>query len=342
TIMNLIYILLFSLADNSDISVDCGTEYMDLRIYLCPLYQAQYNESLVVLNGQVKNVQCFGTADWNGTTPAVQFRIPINESAISIITEVGSGMFSDYSNVQYVNISGSVNTIDPSVGMITYRPQIIYKFSCRYPLQYLLNNTELDVSGVNVAVKDGNGTFMSTLRMQLYKDSTHQQMMFMPQTGLNLKTKIFVAVAANNLTSRFNVLMDRCYATTSSSLSSTSYDLFTGCTCDPKTIITINGVAQMACFSFEAFRFREHDNQTVSTFYIRCLIRLCLDVTCGTLMASCGPHRRRRRDTQEEVASATLSSPAIYVGEEATGMSFGQKTTIIYLYPIKITFYTLF
>lgn len=60
-------------------------------------------------------------------------------------SEIGSGQFSDFSNVQYINISGSVTSMDPSSGTITYRPQIEYKFSCRYPMQYLLNNTELGV-----------------------------------------------------------------------------------------------------------------------------------------------------------------------------------------------------
>lgn len=115
-----------------------------------------------------------------------------------IITEVGSGEFADFSNVQFVNISGSVTSIDPSSGMITYRPQIIYKFSCLYPMQYLLNNTQLAVwvyamkmpgrrvtlsdmqmndefiwiqhrSGVSLAVRDNNGSFISTLSMELYK-----------------------------------------------------------------------------------------------------------------------------------------------------------------------------
>lgn len=57
----------------------------------------------------------------------------------------GTGQFSDFSNVQYVNVSGALNSIDTSTGMITYSPQILYKFSCLYPMQYLLNNTEMAV-----------------------------------------------------------------------------------------------------------------------------------------------------------------------------------------------------
>lgn len=61
------------------------------------------------------------------------------------INQAGTGQFADFSNVQYVNISGVVNSVDPSSGMITYSPQVLYKFSCLYPMQYLLNNTELAV-----------------------------------------------------------------------------------------------------------------------------------------------------------------------------------------------------
>lgn len=72
-----------SLPENSDITVVCGTEYMDLSIYLCPVYQSLYNESLMVLNNQYKTPECFGTADWSVDPPILKFRFPINERAIS-------------------------------------------------------------------------------------------------------------------------------------------------------------------------------------------------------------------------------------------------------------------
>lgn len=64
-------------------TVVCGTEYMDLSIYLCPVYQALYNESLMVLNNEFSKPECFGTADWNVDPPVLKFRFPINESSIS-------------------------------------------------------------------------------------------------------------------------------------------------------------------------------------------------------------------------------------------------------------------
>ena len=36
-----------------------------------------------------------------------------------------------------------------------------------------------------------------------------------------------------------------------------------------------NGAGQKAYFSFEAFRFVEHSNDTVSRFYLHCVTRLC-------------------------------------------------------------------
>lgn len=74
--------LLFFL-ENNDITVVCGTEYMDLSIYLCPVYQALYNESLMVLNNEFSKPECFGTADWNVDPPVLKFRFAINESSIS-------------------------------------------------------------------------------------------------------------------------------------------------------------------------------------------------------------------------------------------------------------------
>ena len=64
---------------------------------------------------------------------------------LQISDQVGTGNFADFSKVQYVNISGTINSVDPSSGMITYLPQILYKFSCFYPMQYLVNNTQLSV-----------------------------------------------------------------------------------------------------------------------------------------------------------------------------------------------------
>lgn len=62
-----------------------------------------------------------------------------------ITSQVGSGVFSEFSSVQSVNVSGLINSWDPSISAITYRQQLMYQFSCLYPLQYLVNNTELSV-----------------------------------------------------------------------------------------------------------------------------------------------------------------------------------------------------
>ncbi|MEQ2227146.1 hypothetical protein ILYODFUR_034787 [Ilyodon furcidens] len=138
--------------DNSDINVTCGTKYMDLSIYICPVYNVQYNESMMVLNNIMRNPQCYGKADWNVTPPVLKFRFPINETSLTdcgnkfqITDQIGTGQFSDFSKVQFVNISGSIMSVDLAAGMITYRPQIQYMFSCKYPMQYLINNTQLSV-----------------------------------------------------------------------------------------------------------------------------------------------------------------------------------------------------
>ncbi|XP_054650846.1 zona pellucida-like domain-containing protein 1 [Dunckerocampus dactyliophorus] len=313
--------------ENSDITVVCGTEHMDLSIYLCPIYQELYNESLMVLNNEFTKNECFGEADWTVDPPVLKFSFPINESSLTlcgndfkIINQVGSGAFADFSNVQFVNISGDVTSIDPSAGMITYRPQLFYKFSCLYPMQYLLNNTQLGVSGVSLAIKDNNGSFISTLSLQLYEDELYQNPLTIPSTGLQLKTKIYAAVTATNLTDRFNVLLDRCYATTSPYPNFDSfYDLFIGCTRDAQTTVELNGESQEARFSFEAFRFVEHKNLTVSTFYLHCVTRLCEVSTCSDLLPDCGTKKRRRREADDVLANATVTSPAIVVAKQGTG-----------------------
>ncbi|XP_058645789.1 zona pellucida-like domain-containing protein 1 [Onychostoma macrolepis] len=310
--------------DNSDITVVCGTNRMDLLILLCPMYFYGYNESMVALNGQFGKPECRGTADWTINPPVMKFQFYITEPNISICSnkltitqEIGSGLFSDFSSVQSVNISGVVNTQDPNAGTITYRQEIKYLFSCRYPLQYLVNNTEMSVSGVSLAIKDNNGSFISTLSMVLFEDYTYTTRLFIPPTGLMLKTRVFVEVRATNLTERFNVLLDRCYTTTSPYPgNSTSFDLFVGCNLDLQTIMGVNGEQQVARFSFETFRFVEHRNKTVSTFYLHCATRLCESSFCRSLRQNCTTAGRKRRAVQSAQGTsvsdvATVSSGVI-------------------------------
>uniref|UniRef100_A0A671SAC5 Si:ch73-261i21.5 n=1 Tax=Sinocyclocheilus anshuiensis TaxID=1608454 RepID=A0A671SAC5_9TELE len=277
---------LFYFTDNSDITVVCGTNRMDLQILLCPMYFYGYNESMVALNGQFGKPECRGTADWTVNPPVMKFHqsqlslFNYRNSSQQITEEIGSGLFSDFSSVQSVNISGVVNTQDPNAGTITYRQEMKYLFSCRYPLQYLVNNTEMSV----LAIKDNNGSFISTLSMVLFEDYTYTTRLFIPPSGLMLKTRVFVEVRATNLTERFNVLLDRCYTTTSPYPgNSTSFNLFVGCNLDLQTIMGVNGEQQLARFSFETFRFVEHRNRTVSTFYLHCTTRLCESSFCRSL-----------------------------------------------------------
>ncbi|XP_028275891.1 zona pellucida-like domain-containing protein 1 [Parambassis ranga] len=312
--------------DNSDITVVCGTNSMDLSIYICPMYNALYNESLMVLNNQYNKPECFGRADWTATPPVLKFRFPINESALSscannfrITDEVGSGVFAD-SSIQFVNISGSVTSINPSVGVINYRPQISYRFSCRYPLQYVLNSTEVSVSGVNSAINDMNSSFINALSMRLYQDVEHKEVLTIPQTGLSLHTRIYVAVTATNLTDSFYVLLDRCYSTpTPQPFYDNYYDLFVGCSHNAQTKVELNGVSQEAHFSFETFRFVEHNNLTVSTFYVHCATTLCEESTCSMLLPNC---EKQQWGARTEKSDSTVTSPAIMVANKSADVPF--------------------
>ncbi|XP_034024875.1 zona pellucida-like domain-containing protein 1 [Thalassophryne amazonica] len=311
--------------EDSDITVLCGTQSVDLSIFICPMYEARYNESLMVLNNQKNNSDCFGTADFTKNPPVLRFSFRLNASSITqcnhqfkITTENGTGQFSEFSNVQFVTISGTVNSIDLSAGVITYRPQVLYKYACRYPLQYLLNNTELSVAGVNLAINENNGSFISTLRMRLYEDEAYTKLLNIPQDGLKLKTKVYVAVVATNLTNRFNVLLDRCYATTSPYPTVDKYyDLFVGCDHDAQTKVELNGKSQVAQFSFETFRFVEHKGQKVSTFYLHCTTRLCEVEKCKELLPTCNITLGRRKravrggDSTTNTTVSVSSSPIL-------------------------------
>ncbi|XP_051257568.1 zona pellucida-like domain-containing protein 1 [Dicentrarchus labrax] len=313
----------FKSPDNSDIEVLCGSQNVDLQILLCPIYFNGYNESLLALNSEHSKHQCKGTPDWSVDPPVVRFNFSITEEAISacsseltVTEEAGTGLFADFSHVQYITISGMICSKDPTTGAITYHQEVMYRFSCRYPLQYLVNNTQMSVSGVSLAVKDNNGSFVSTLSMRLYADKSYSSVLQIPPVGLELKTRIFVEVKASNLTNRFNVLLDRCYATTSPFPVNTSHhDLFVGCNRDGQTVMGVNGLQQEARFSFEAFRFIHNTDQTFSTYYVHCATRLCVNSFCPNLVQNCTNSRRRRSvsDNQGTKVSdmATITSGPI-------------------------------
>ncbi|XP_073342160.1 zona pellucida-like domain-containing protein 1 [Pagrus major] len=319
-----------------DMTVVCGTEYITLYIYLCPVYQALYTESLMVLNNEFNKPECFGMADWAADPPVLKFIISLEENSLSscnnslkILNDFGSGLFADFSNVQFVNISGAVTAVNTAAGMITYRAQLLYKFSCRYPLQYLLNNTKLGVSGASLMIGDNNGSFISTLSMELCRDKLYKELLIIPEEGLSPRTEIYVAVKATNLSDRFNVLLDRCYASTSPyATHSTYYDLFIGCTRDANTEVKLNGASQVAHFHFKAFRFMEHKNQTMSTFYLHCVTRLCEVSTCSRLLPDCSSsHHLSKREAQSVSDSTTVTSPAILVGKLDADVTDLLKTT---------------
>uniref|UniRef100_A0AAY4B4F8 ZP domain-containing protein n=1 Tax=Denticeps clupeoides TaxID=299321 RepID=A0AAY4B4F8_9TELE len=304
---------------NSDVMVTCGTNRMELNILMCGVYFSGFNSSLLALNGQFGKPDCMGTPDWIARPPVLKFNFSITEQ------EVGSGLFSDYSNVQFVNVSGAVSSLDPSAGTITYRQQMLYMFSCRYPLQYLINNTRIGVAGVSLAVKDNNGSFISSLAMNLYGDSSYTSPLSIPDSGLNLKTRIYVEVKATNLTERFNVLLDRCYATPSPyPVNRSFFDLFVGCNHDAQTVMGVNGASQQARFSFEAFRFVEHRNQTVSTFYIHCATRLCERTYCSSLMQVPSFIGRRRRAVETAQGTSVTDVATVTSGPILTRLDKGR------------------
>ncbi|XP_056329609.1 zona pellucida-like domain-containing protein 1 isoform X1 [Danio aesculapii] len=300
--------------DFTDIAVSCGTNSINLAIQACPVAYSGYNESLLILNQIANDPLCQGTLDANVTPPVVRFVFPIRQldscgSFFRTTSAAGTGAFSDFSNIQTVYISGVVRSFDPTIGTVTYNAELKYIYSCAYPLEYLINNTQVDVSASSIAVRDNNGSFISTLSMQLYKDINYTTPLVFPNRGIELRTRIFVQVIAVNLTSQYYVLLDRCYASISPVPSnSTFFNLFVPCSQDPMTSMLENGESQRARFSFPAFRFIEQQNQTVSTYYLHCITRLCETTTCPQFK-QCNKRRRREIQTttiKDGVSDATF------------------------------------
>ncbi|XP_046892014.1 zona pellucida-like domain-containing protein 1 [Hypomesus transpacificus] len=314
--------------DNSDLTVDCGTSMIVLEVNMCTAQWAGFDPSSLAMNGQHNNSQCVGNIDTSVDPPVIRYQLPVNHSqnnpcrqSLQIVNEVPdqSGPFSFFSTIQSVIITGFIDTPSSSVGIISYSTDLYYHFSCRYPLEYLLNNTKIVASSVSVATSDNNGTFIDTLSMSVYNDTNYTYPLTVPATGLELRTKIYVEVKATNLTGNFNVLLDHCFATPSAYNMSNSdkHSFFTGCSVDLRTKVTTNGLSTNAKFNFEAFRFVEHRDQDKSSTFIHCILRLCEPNKCQELLNAC---RRRKRSVMpfgtESSDSATVSVGPLYTARE--------------------------
>ncbi|KAJ0070222.1 hypothetical protein NL108_002546, partial [Boleophthalmus pectinirostris] len=268
-----------------DIAVECGTTSINLAIQICPVVYTGYNESQLVMNNILSSA-CGATLDISVFPPVARFSFPLNStnacgSNFRYTSSPGTGVFADFSNIQNVNISGIIRGADPTKGTITYNAELKYYYSCAYPLEYLVNNTQIDVSGSSVSINDKNGTFLSTLKLKLFSDSAYTTPFLIPQTGIELRKIIYAEVSAINLTTQYHVLLDRCYASISALPANSSFfNLFVPCSKDKSTTIVSNGVSQSAKFYFPAFRFIEQQNENVSTYYLHCITRLCEKNTC--------------------------------------------------------------
>lgn len=64
----------------TDISVDCGTEYINLAIKFCPVMYTGYNESELIINNIKNNPDCHVTLDTTVVPPVARFRFPLNST----------------------------------------------------------------------------------------------------------------------------------------------------------------------------------------------------------------------------------------------------------------------
>lgn len=107
---------------------------------------------------------------------------------------------------------------------------------------------------------------------------------------------------------RYFVLLDRCYASVNPQpTNSTSFNLFVSCSIDQLTTMLENGESQKARFYFPAFRFIEQQNETISTYYLHCITRLCERSTCSAFKQC----NRVRRSVETTVVQESITEPSV-------------------------------
>uniref|UniRef100_A0A3B4A4N6 ZP domain-containing protein n=1 Tax=Periophthalmus magnuspinnatus TaxID=409849 RepID=A0A3B4A4N6_9GOBI len=321
---------------NSDLTVDCSATVITLEINLCTAQWAGFNTTDLALNGNHNKQECLGTADTSVSPPVMRYYLPVNHShdnpcrqslQFQIVDEAPdpSGPFSSFASVQSVIITSFIETPRSDQGTISYSTDLYYHFSCRYPLEYLINNTQI-VSSVSVATNDNNGTFINTIKMSVYnQDSSYQYPLIVPPTGLPLRAGVFAEVKAVNLTG-FYVLLDHCFSTpTAYNVTHSEQHIFFTCSKDDRTTVISNGISKVARFNFEAFRFLQHRAQSMSSIYLHCILRLCEPNKCQEILAGCNSKRKRSVTPfgQEDKDSATVSAGPLYTAAEETGLIVG-------------------
>ncbi|XP_054602401.1 zona pellucida-like domain-containing protein 1 [Nothobranchius furzeri] len=310
--------------DIRDIVVNCGTSSISLEIQICPVLYSGSNESHLVLNNMLEP-SCRATLDESVTPPVARFDFPVNMtdtcSTIQTVSVPGIGPFPDFSNM-WMNISGVVRPINSSKDNITNSEELEIFYSCVYPLQDLVRNTQIHASASSITSKDNNETFIHSLSMVLFADAKYTQLMVIPELGIKLRTDIYVEVKATNLTDQYHVLLDRCYASTSPLPSiSTFFNLFVSCSVDYFTTIIENGVSQNARFKFQAFHFIEHQNEKVSTYYLHCITRLCETSACGAFKQCNSRRKRSTSDSSTAPNAYTVTSPQIITKTDTSEFS---------------------
>ncbi|KAJ8378654.1 hypothetical protein AAFF_G00237780 [Aldrovandia affinis] len=138
--------LLFAAAER-DISASCGVQSITLKVNFCPVLFSGYVDTDLSLNGRHGDSQCRGVLNNNSFPTAVLFSISLSTleacgSTLVVSTSQGPNAYGNLSMVQMGSVSGYIDTPDPPT-IISYLPGLLYKFSCSYPLEYLVNNTQL-------------------------------------------------------------------------------------------------------------------------------------------------------------------------------------------------------
>ncbi|TSQ58037.1 Zona pellucida-like domain-containing protein 1 [Bagarius yarrelli] len=296
--------------NNDDLKVDCGVSIIKLEVNLCTAQWAGFDPTGLALNGKHDNSACKGTIDTGVNPPIIRYELAINDTqgnlcrqSLQIVDEVpsASGPFGQFSKIQSVIITSFIDTPTSSGGIVSYSTDLYYHFSCRYPLEYLINNNKIVASSVSVATNEKNGSFIDSLSMSVYSDSTFSYPLVVPPSGLQLKTKVYVEVKAVDLSGK--------------------------CVTDPRTSVLQNGITKNSRFSFEAFRFVEHRNQDKSSIFIHCILRLCEPEKCLSIVNDCNGKRRKRSVEVDngKPTTATVSIGPLYTAAQTGGTGQSNK-----------------
>ncbi|XP_068103358.1 uromodulin-like [Hyperolius riggenbachi] len=285
--------------------VTCGLEYIEVLLSRCLLEKLGYNSSSIYL----KDNSCRGVILRKDKSYISLITKPTNGYCSGILWNNGSEM--TYKNTVYLSAvyDGVIKRGDYSID-----------FHCTYPRNMTVNLISGISPIVGSATIDVGGTSNYTLMMGLFQDSGYTNPFMGLEVILNSTATLYIGIVTTGASSssKFVLIMNRCFATPTASTSygPTYHIIQNQCPnrIDPTISVLENGVSLKGRISLQVFQFLGGQSQV----YLHCEVGLC-DTSTTNCRASCPASRMGIPSNEMRTTSITTGPIKLGTSVPSTG-----------------------